>query len=395
MSLYAYRGRGPDGRRRTGVTEADSPKAARAALAESGVLTESLEPARPPSRVSAAERASFYSALGVLLDAGFSLEQAFGLLIGEAGAGADAVLPLHLRGLVRDGVSLSEALVTLLPSLPAFERTALRASEEAGFQGGMLQSLAEFIESERKVSERIRAALAYPLAVLVLATGLLAFMVYVVLPRAIDVFSKIGDNLPRPARLLAEWGPRGMTLFIALLAGAGLGALWLRSRARTDAKTATGVEKVLARLPLTRRTLPLLWAHRFAGTMSLLVGAGVAPQSAIAVSGAATGSAWLAGLAEKAAGDVKSGATLFQAAQTLEPIAPHVAEWMKVGESAGSLGKMLEQASARCRQAYETALARFLALLEPALILAVGVVVLFVTVSVLGPMLQLARTAAS
>ena len=68
---------------------------------------------------------------------------------------------------------------------------------------------------------------------------------------------------------------------------------------------------------------------------------------------------------------------------------------MKVGESAGSLGKMLDQASARCRQAYEAALAHFLALLEPALILAVGVVVLFVTVSVLGPMLQLARTAAS
>ena len=68
-------------------------------------------------------------------------------------------------------------------------------------------------------------------------------------------------------------------------------AAWLRMRAQTDTAMAVRVEKALCHLPLARRTLPLLWAQRFAGTMSLLVGAGVAPQSAIAVSGAATGSA--------------------------------------------------------------------------------------------------------
>ncbi len=393
MSLYTYTGRDAEGRRKTGWTEADTPKAARAALDAQGILTESIEPARPPRRVSAAERATFYNALGVLLDAGFSLEQAFGMLIGEAGEGQRAALPLHLRGLVRDGASLSDALVTLIPSLPAYERTALRSSEEAGFQGGMLQQLAEFIESERAVGERIRGALAYPIAVLFMATSLLAIMVYVVLPRAIDVFDKVGDALPASARRLAEWGPRGMTLFLALIVVGGISAFWLHGKARTDTATATKIEKLLCRLPVSRRALPLLWAHRFAGTMSLLVGAGVAPQSALAVSGAATGSAWLASLAEEASAEVKAGATLRRAAERLEPIAPHIAEWVAVGESSGSLGKMLDQASARCRQAYETALARFLGLLEPALIVAVGIVVLIVTVSVLGPMLQLARTA--
>ena len=395
MSLYSYTGRAADGRRKTGWTEADTPKAARAALDAQGILTESIEPARPPRRVTAAERATFYNALGVLLDAGFPLEQALGMLIGEAGEGRGAALPLHLRVLVRDGASLSDALVAIVPSLPAYERTALRASEEAGFQGGMLQQLAEFIESERAAVERIRSALAYPLAVLFMATALLAFMVYVVLPKAIDVFDKVGDALPASARRLAVWGPRGMTLFLALLGIGSVAAIWLRGKSRTDAATATIVEKAFCRMPLTRKTLPLLWAHRFAGTMSLLVGAGVAPQSALAVSGAATGSSWLASLAEQASAEVKAGATLRRAAEILTPIAPHIAEWVAVGESSGSLGKMLNQASARSRLAYETALARFIGLLEPALIVAVGVVVLIVTVSVLGPMLQLARTAAS
>ena len=394
MSLYTYTGRDAEGRRRTGWTEADSPKAARAALDTQGILTETIEIARPPKRITASERAAFYNALGVLLDAGFPLEQAFGMLIGEAGEGRGTALPLHLRGLVRDGASLSEALVTLIPSLPAYERTALRASEDAGFQGGMLQALAEFIESERAVGERIRGALAYPLAVLLMATALLAFMVYVVLPKAIEVFDKVGDALPASARRLALWGPRGMTLFLTLIALATVAAVWLRGKACKDAAKAASIEKALCRMPLSRKTLPLLWAHRFAGTMSLLVGAGVAPQSAIAVSGAATGSSWIASLAEGAAAEVKAGATLRRAAELLTPIAPHIAEWVAVGESSGSLGKMMDQAAARCRQAYETALTRFLGLLEPALIVAVGVVVLIVTVSVLGPMLQLARSAA-
>ena len=394
MSIYAYKGRGADGRRRAGWVEAASPKEARAALSAAGVFTESVEPAGPPSRIPTATRARLYGELGVLLDAGFPLERAFGLLIGESGEGPGAALLLHLRDLVRNGASLSDALTATIPTLPQFERTALRAAEEAGFQGGMLQALSAFIESERAVAERIRGALTYPLAVLALAAGLLSFMVYVVLPRAMDVFSRVGDALPRSARILAEWGPRGMTLFLVLLAAGAIAAAWLRARARTDAATAAAVEKALARLPVAGRTLPLLWTHRFAGTMALLVDAGVAPQSALAVSGAATGSAWLAALAEKAAADVRAGATLSAAAASLGPIAPHIAEWMKVGESSGSLGKMLGQASVRCRQAYETSLARFLGLLEPALIVAVGAVVLAITVSVLGPMLQLARTAA-
>ena len=393
MSLYAYQGRAADGHAVRGWTEADSPKAARAALAAEGVLTEHLAPAPPPTRLPAAARAALYNALGVLLGAGFTLEQALGLLAGESGGGDAAPLALHLRDRIRDGAAFSDALTDILPNLPPFERAALRAAERAGHQGGMLEALASFIEAERAAAERVRAALLYPLAVLALATGLLALMVYVILPRAMDVFAKTGDALPRSARLLAVWGPRGMTLFLAALAGAALAVAFARARARTDAAAGAAFERLLARLPFSRRLLPLLWAQRFTGTMALLVGAGVAPQSAFAAAGEATGSAWLSTLSATAAADVKGGASLSQATRRLTPIAALVADWVQVGESAGSLEKMLQQASARCRQTYETTLARLLGLLEPALIVAVGLVVLAVTVAVLRPMLQLATGA--
>lgn len=392
MSLFSYKGVDASGKPCRGFTEADSPKAARVKLAAGGIITESVESAHPPKSVSVRDRAKFYNELGVLLNAGFTLERAFGLLCGESASEKDIGFMLAVRELVRNGVAFSDAVGTVLPSLPQFEHTALKTSEDAGVQGKMLIALAEFMEGENEVSDKIKAAITYPLAVLVLAVGLLSLIVYIVLPRAMNVFSKIGDVLPRSAKLLAVWGPRGMTLLLAAVAVFALIIVWCRSRARSDARFAIRLEKTFAHFPIVSKVLPLLWAQRFAGTMSLLIDSGVAPQSAVAPSGAATGSLWLADAAGTAARGVKDGASLSTAILELKPIAPLVMEWIKVGESSGSLGRMLGEAAARCRRAYESTLTRFLGMLEPALIIAVGIVVLIITASVIGPMLQLAKS---
>ena len=91
---------------------------------------------------------------------------------------------------------------------------------------------------------------------------------------------------------------------------------------------------------------------------------------------------------------MKNGLTLSKAIAELGPVAPHLTEWIRVGESSGSLQKMLAEASSRCRQSYETALTRTLGLLEPILIVGVGIVVLLIAGTVLRPMLDLARSAA-
>ncbi len=394
MSIYAYRGRDAEGRRRKGWTEAESPKAARAALAAQGILTESVEEASTAARLSPADRARFYNETGVLLSAGFTLEQALGLLSAEGDAAEASPFLLSVRDLIRNGASLSRAMVAANPGLPPFERTALETAEESGLQGTMLVSLSQFIESEQVVSDRIKAALAYPAAVLALALGLLSLMVFVILPKATSLFAQFGDSVPAGARLLSTWGPRVILfLLVAVIAGI-VGVLHLRSRARADEDTAIRISRATLRLPLLRHLLPLLWSQRFSGTMSLLVQAGVAPQSTLAAAGAATGSAWVASLARYAAEEVRNGRPLSAALASIPPVAPHLAEWVRIGESSGSLAKMLDQASARCRQAYEASLTRLLGFLEPALILAVGIVVLVVALAVLRPMLDLARSAA-
>jgi general secretion pathway protein F len=396
MSVFVYSGRARDGDRRRGWIEADTPKSARAALAARGVLTETLAPAALTGRLRAEGRARLYRELGVLLRAGFNLERALGMLM-EEGSPADPRGGGFLAGLrdrIREGFTLSAALVALTPRLPPFERAAVQAAEQAGLQGQLLEQLADFLDAQRGVGERLRGALLYPVAVLTLAMGLLSLMMFVILPRAARMLAQFGDGLPAAARLLAALGPRLMLALLLLAGGAVVAGLWARRAARADALLAARLERLALRLPLAAPIVARLWSMRFAGTMALLLQAGVTPQEALAAAGAATGSGWLAALSVTQAERVRHGLSLSAAVADLPPLAPHLAEWVRVGESAGNLHDMLAQAAQRCRQAYEARLTRLLTLLEPALILVVGLAVLLVAYTVLKPMLDLARAAA-
>lgn len=393
MSVFTYSGRDAAGRRCRGWIEADTPKSARILLDARGILTEHLAPAAVAGTLRGEARARLYREIGVMLRAGFTLERAIGMLVDEdPEAGRLQGFLIGLRDRIREGLPLSGAMLLLAPALPAFEQAALGAAEQAGTQGPMLEQLADFLEAQQAVAGRLRGALLYPLAVLLLALALLSLMMFVVLPRATSLFAQFGDGLPAAARLLALWGPRLMALLLALLLGAGCAGCWARQAARRDERLAARVERGLLRLPFVRAIQERLWGLRFAGTMSLLVQAGVTPQESLGVAGAATGSRWIARLAADQGARVRQGASLSSAIGAIPPLAPHLAEWARVGESAGNLREMLDQAATRCRQGYEARLGRLLALLEPALILVVGLAVLAVAYTVLKPMLDLART---
>jgi general secretion pathway protein F len=396
VSIFAYEGRDRQGRRRRGWIEAETPKGARAALDERGVLAETVAPAALAGRLRAEGRARLYRELGALLRAGFNLERALGMLMEESAADQRAGSFLAgLRARVRDGTPLSRALAELTPRLPPFELAALQAAEQAGLQGRLLEQLADFLDARQAVAARLRGALLYPLAVLALAAGLLCLMVFVILPRAARLFAQFGDGLPAATRLAVVHGPRLFAALLLAAAAAAAATLLARRAARDDPALAARLERMALRLPLVGGITARLWSLRFAETMVLLVQAGVTPQDALASAGIATGSRWIAALTAGQAEMVRHGRSLSAAVAALPPLGPHLTEWVRVGESAGNLDEMLTQAARRCRQSCESRLAALLGLLEPALILVVGLAVLAVAYTVLKPMLEMARAAAN
>lgn len=387
MSVFAYVGRDANGRRVQGHVAADSPKAARLSLAGRNVTAERVDAEVHCKLPPAARRAAIYGELGVLLGSGFTLEKALSMLAGEGGG--DPFI-LSVREAVCGGMSLSEALSVVAPSLPQYEISTLRAAEGAGFQGGMLASLGEFLEARRKVADKVRSSLAYPSLVFILAMGMLSLMLYVVLPRATAMFARMGAEMPPSATLLAAWGPRLMTMLLVLMAAVAAFSAYARSRSSRDVAFAAHLESLALRTPVLGDALRNLWAHRFAGTMALLLGAGTTPQSALPVASAATGSALVGSMASDVERDVRGGQPLSAALAAIQPLGPLISEWVKVGESSGSLSTMLSRVSDKCRQNFDGSLARFIGFLEPALVIVLGAVVLVVAVSVLHPVLEMA-----
>lgn len=394
MSVFAYAGYGPDGRRRRGWIEADTTKQARIRLAAQGVLASRLTPATVAVRLKPAERAEFYRGVGVLVQSGFPLERTLGLMMDESpGAARTYGLLAGLRDRIREGAGLATALPDLCRGVPRFERAALQASERAGLQGEMLVRLADYLDAQRTVNDRLRAALTYPVFVLCAGLGLASLVLFVVVPRALALLLRVHGEVPRNALLTAAVGRA--TLLTLLLAGALalLAAGWLRLRGHRPDRAAR-LEQWLVRVPVVGAIQIRLWGLRFAQTMGLLLQAGGTVVDALPLAGLATGSAWIGLLSEAQAERVRHGASLSAAIRAMPPLAPTLAEWVRVGETAGNLQAMLEQAGRRCQQSYEQRLAKALSLLEPALILLVGVVVLVVSLTVLTPLLDIARRAA-
>ena len=386
MAVYEYSGADAAGNRRSGYVEAESPKAARQALAADGVVAEDVSAPALDGVADFAWRIRFYENLGMLLKGGFPMARALRFLADDAqGRSRGAILAV--ADAILAGQSLEGAVATVAPALPPFERAALDVAEKTGAQGEMLVRLSSFMEADRRVRENVRSALAYPGAILCFALLLLGVVAFVILPRAAALFP--AGAVPASVRALRLAAPVA-TGAILLLALAGWRfAATLSRRARDGGKAAIRRERLLLSLPVARRLLPQLWASRYAATMSLLLDAGLSPQDAIVASGEATGSALVASLARDAEKAVRGGEPLSRAISGVVPIAPALSAWMAVGEKTGALAEMLSGAADRSRAEYERRLKHFLSLLEPALVAAVGAAVLAVALAVLRPMLDL------
>lgn len=385
MAVFRYSGTDGGGRR-DGYVEAGSPKEARRILEGQGIVAEDLETPSFGRTATAAWRARFYESLGMLVKSGFPMAGALRFLADDA-AGAARGATLSVLDSILGGATLETAMTALSGGLPPFEKAALEIADRTGAQGEMLVRLSAFMESDRRVREKVRSALAYPAAVFCFALLLLGVVAFAILPRAAALFP--GEEIPRSVKTLRIAAPVVLGAILAVAALAARFAARLSRRSRRGGADALRDERLLLALPVARRLVPQLWASRYAGTMALLLDAGLAPQAALAPAGSATGSALVAVASETAAEKVRGGASLAEAISLIAPLAPHLSAWIAVGEKTGALAELLRRASDRAADEYEKGLRRALSLLEPALVAAVGVLVLAVALSVLGPMLDL------
>ena len=394
MRTFEYKGYQSTGKGCTGLVEALDLKDAREKLARQGILVDRLgRPGggrtRRRNNFTTESRCTVYRELGSLLRSGLPLSQALDVLIEAPELGDARTVLASVRDRIHEGVSPADALGGAAARVSAFERAVLVMGEQTGELAGAVDQLADFLEEEEAIRQGVRTALIYPLLVVLLAVGLAIVTQAVMIPGMSRLLSEARVELPALTRWMMAMNRVALIMGLPLIAaGCGVG-VFLRRRWKNESGFRIRIDRLLFRAPLWRTGYTALVNMRFSRILSLLVEGGVPLVEGVDLAGRATGSPWVEDLVSREAEGLRHGRSVAEVLRRIPPLSASLPGWVEVGETGGALREMLAGAAARYRQQWERWVRRFLALLEPALLLAVGLFVLLVALAVLMPVLSM------
>lgn len=396
MKTFRYVGFDRGGRATSGLIEAFHEKEARERLHARGILVQSLriagaEPIRPKAL---ADRAAIYAELAALLTAGLPLTQALQVLLETPETAGHQTWLAEIRDRVREGVSFAEALGAR-PGVQPLEKTAVAVGERTGTLALVLDRLGRFLAEQSRIRERVETALLYPAMVVVVAVLIALLTSGVLLPRMVRLWEEAGIALPRVTRVflaVGRWGGYGIPSILIGVLGLVLVDRHLRN---TSGEWRMKRDRFLFRCPILGPAWAALVGLRFARTMALLLQGGVPLVEALPLAAEATGSPWTALLVREQAENVRHGEPVAEALRRVPPLSGALPVWVQAGEASGQMAELLEQAARSFQDRWERSVGRSLALLEPILVIGVGLLVLFIALATLLPILTLHRMVGS
>jgi general secretion pathway protein F len=320
------------------------------------------------------------------------MARALDILIASPHIGTSRQLLASVRDRVREGSSLANALRDGSGSVSEYEHSVLVAGEQSATVDDLLVRLATHLEEQERFNERVRSALIYPCIVVAMGLAVAVVMLGVLVPRTREMLLESGQPLPGVTTFaialgngVIQWGP-----LVALMLVLVIAAVCVRYARNTGFRQQW--DKAMFRVPIWGRGYRLMICVRFARTLAVLLEGGVRLIEGLRLAGKATGSAWVSAEVDRQAEAVKHGAKLSDAVSKIPPLAESLPGWMQIGEESGNLAELMNHAGTRYSERWDRYLARALALLEPALMLAIGAFVLFITLAVLLPVISLTQT---
>ena len=393
MPVFTYRAADRRGQTIDGVMEAVDARA----------VTERLrKEAYFPIKVSAqSERASLFALggtstrvrqrdlmamtqmLATLFEAGLPLDRALAILEELAPSPRIRTIISDLLRSVRGGSSLSEAMAKHHPR--PFSRlyiNMVRSGEKGGVLEISLRRLAEFLEARAAFNEAVVSALAYPAVILTVGTGAIVFLMTFVIPRFAVIFKDLGQAIPLPTQILLDVSAAivnywwiGLFVILATVLGWRMYTNSPEGRLKWD--------QTLLRLPLIGGLTLKIETARFARTLGTMLKSGVPVLGAMAVVGDMMSNQAVGGAVSRLADGVKRGGTIASGMKEHAPFPALAIQMVRVGEETGRLEEMLLKTADTFETDVRTEMKRVLGMLEPIIILGMGVIVAFIVVAML------------
>ena len=401
MPAFRYEAADALGNTKKGVLNADSARAARSDLRSQGLvpivvdaiaaqIDESGKTRRRAfgDKLSTVELALFTRQLASLLEASLPLEQAFTALLEQAERTYVRDLVASIRSEVMGGSSLSDALSRHPRDFNDIYRALIASGEQIGQLSRVLSRLADYIERRNSLVQKVRLAFTYPAIVTVVAFAIVIFLLTYVVPQIVSVFANTKQKLPLLTVIMLGVSDfvrnYGWIVFLLIV-----GALFAWRTALKNPAIKYRWHAWLLDAPLYGRFERSLNTARFASTLAITTGSGVPILRALQTSRDTLSNVAMKEQVEDATNSVREGVGLARALSTHKHFPPMLVHMIRAGEVTGELPAMLERASNAQEQDLERRALTIAGLLEPALILIMGVVVLLIVLAVLMPIIEI------
>ena len=340
------------------------------------------------NRVSTREFLVFNQELATLLKAGMPLVQSLDILRQRVGNPLLKTLLDDVYDRVRAGSSLSEAFEAHESLFPRVYTASLLAGEKSGSLEQVIRRYVAYVKIISGVKRKTISALVYPAILLALSCVVVAIIVLKVVPEFGAFYQQFGQDLPLSTRIIVSISEFATAYFVAVVAGiAGaiaLGIAWLKkagNRRRFD-QWLLGIPQLG---PIARKFA----TSQAARTLATLLGGGIPLVNAIDVSARSIGNQYLAGELQTAAQQVREGRALAQAMLQSGAFPDVAIKMVEVGESTGALQEMLNSLSEFYDEEIDTSLTRFITIVEPALLVIMGIVIAALLLSLYMPLFNL------
>ncbi|MCZ6464007.1 MAG: type II secretion system inner membrane protein GspF [Proteobacteria bacterium] len=403
VPVYAYKGVSASGRTTRGSVSAETLRAARAKMRSDGVflteISESQISVVPDTgektrfsfklvgRIPAMERARATRQLATLVGAGIPLVEALGAMVEQVEHPRLKSVLAQVRERVNEGASLAEAL----DQTGQFDQlyvSMVSAGEESGALELVLERVADYLEDQVRLQNRITSVLIYPAVMLAFAMIVVAALVTVVLPQITELLQSLDQPLPFYTRWIIGASEFARSWWWAMALALGAAALVVRQLVQTE-RGRMVYDRLRLSLPVVGRISRLISIARFTRTLSTLLAGGVPIVRALDIGRQVANNAVLAEAIDSARTSIVEGAPLAQPLRTSGQFPPLVTHMVAVGEQTGELEAMLGKVADTYDEQVETTVTRLTALLEPLLILLMVGIVLVIILATLMPLLQI------
>ncbi len=403
MATFAYSGRTRAGQTVNGERAADSMDAAVAALRRDQIMVTRITPAKAKEdaaakkagkvgkigkKVSAKNLAVFTRQFSVMIDAGLPLVQCLDILGSQEEDKNFAAVILQTRTDVESGASLADAMRKHPKTFDALFTNMVAAGEAGGILDTILKRLSTYIEKAVKLQGQVKAAMIYPIAVVVIAGLVVGLILWKVIPTFAALFSGLGAELPLPTRVVIMLSDNLVRYFPFMAVAGGALAYAFKTYYATEPGKRV-IDRITLKMPILGNIIRKIAVARFCRTLSTLIASGVPILDGLEITARTAGNSIIQDAVMVTRKSIERGETISAPLKETAVFPSMVTQMISVGEATGALDTMLAKIADFYEEEVDTAVAGLLTLLEPIMIAVLGVVVGGIVIAMYMPIFDL------